>query len=279
MSAPALRGEDLFFSARTRCFRCHGGFAFTETVDYVGKGLPGIEFHNTGLQQPRPRWRLSGPQHRRPRGHAATRGHGPLQAAVAAQHRPDRALYARRHPAHADRRGAPLRGGWTHHRRRCEQGRGAADPQKSEFVTGFTLTDEERSDLVAFLESLTDQAFISDSASPIRGRRSEADDNDYQRLNGQRRRSARSLVTSAPSRTAACATISRPSDTPAGGRADRGGRAIPRARYGGGGPAARFPPACRCRALRRRTLQTLARNRDAVMAIGVSWAAVAVTVR
>ena len=33
---------------------------------------------------------------------------------------------------------------------------------KSEFVNGFTLTDDERGDLVAFLESLTDQAFISD---------------------------------------------------------------------------------------------------------------------
>ena len=42
------------------------------------------------------------------------------------------------------------------------QGVGATNPQKSEFVNGFTLTDEERADLVAFLESLTDQAFISD---------------------------------------------------------------------------------------------------------------------
>ena len=31
------------------CFHCHGGFNFTESVDFVGRGLPGIEFHNTGL--------------------------------------------------------------------------------------------------------------------------------------------------------------------------------------------------------------------------------------
>ena len=42
------------------------------------------------------------------------------------------------------------------------KGVGANNPHKSEFVKGFRLTDEERADLVAFLESLTDQAFISD---------------------------------------------------------------------------------------------------------------------
>ena len=42
------------------------------------------------------------------------------------------------------------------------QGVGRPNAQKSQFVQGFTLTDEERADLVAFLDSLTDQAFISD---------------------------------------------------------------------------------------------------------------------
>ena len=42
------------------------------------------------------------------------------------------------------------------------RGVGRTNANKSPLVKGFTLTDEERSDLVAFLESLTDQAFISD---------------------------------------------------------------------------------------------------------------------
>jgi len=42
------------------------------------------------------------------------------------------------------------------------KGVGADSPLKSEFVKGFELTSEERADLVAFLESLTDHAFISD---------------------------------------------------------------------------------------------------------------------
>ena len=42
------------------------------------------------------------------------------------------------------------------------QGVGAGNVRKSEFVKGFALTDGERRDLVAFLESLTDLAFTSD---------------------------------------------------------------------------------------------------------------------
>ncbi len=42
------------------------------------------------------------------------------------------------------------------------KGAGAGNVHKSEFVKGFALTDDERRDLVMFLESLTDLAFTSD---------------------------------------------------------------------------------------------------------------------
>ena len=41
-------------------------------------------------------------------------------------------------------------------------GDGRLHPNKSGFLTGFELTDEERLDLVAFLVSLTDTDFITD---------------------------------------------------------------------------------------------------------------------
>jgi cytochrome c peroxidase len=41
-------------------------------------------------------------------------------------------------------------------------GDGALNPNKSGFITGFTLTDQERQDLIAFLESLTDDTFLTD---------------------------------------------------------------------------------------------------------------------
>ena len=41
-------------------------------------------------------------------------------------------------------------------------GDGRLSPFKSEFVTGFELSDAEREDLVAFLESLTDESLLND---------------------------------------------------------------------------------------------------------------------
>jgi cytochrome c peroxidase len=41
-------------------------------------------------------------------------------------------------------------------------GVGAANPNKSEFVRGFDFTPEERADLLALLESLTDRDFLTD---------------------------------------------------------------------------------------------------------------------
>ena len=44
--AAAHRGEDLFFSERLSCFRCHSGFNFTATVDSMKLPAPVIQFHN-----------------------------------------------------------------------------------------------------------------------------------------------------------------------------------------------------------------------------------------
>lgn len=43
-------------------------------------------------------------------------------------------------------------------------GDGSKNPYKSEFVTGFLLTPQEKLDLLAFLESLTDSSFLNDPA-------------------------------------------------------------------------------------------------------------------
>ena len=43
-------------------------------------------------------------------------------------------------------------------------GVGSESPLKSEFLVGFIITDEEKADLRNFLESLTDEAFITNPA-------------------------------------------------------------------------------------------------------------------
>jgi cytochrome c peroxidase len=44
-----------------------------------------------------------------------------------------------------------------------DAGDGRLSPFKSEFVTGFELSAQERSDLIAFLNALTDQSVLTDN--------------------------------------------------------------------------------------------------------------------
>jgi cytochrome c peroxidase len=54
------------------------------------------------------------------------------------------------------------------------QGDGRLHPAKSPFIKGFTLTPEERRDLLAFLSALTDEHFLSDSRHGRPGARTPA---------------------------------------------------------------------------------------------------------
>ncbi len=161
--APAvLRGEDLFFSERLQCFQCHTGFTFGSAVDFVGRGPAEIAFHNTGLYNlgrdgayPAPNTGV----------HAVTgladdmgRFKAPSlrNIALTAPYMHDGSI--RTLPEvirHYEAGGRTVADGE-------HKGVGADNPHKSEFVKGFTLSEDERADLVAFLESLTDLAFIGD---------------------------------------------------------------------------------------------------------------------
>ena len=162
ISASAQRGADLFFSETTECFHCHGGFNFTETVDHVGKGFTEIEFHNTGLYNldtlgayPVPNTGV----------HAVTddpEDMGRFKApslrnvAVTAPYMHDGSIATLPDVIrHYEAGGRTIAEG-------PHKGVGADSPFKSEFVKGFDLTDQQRADLVAFLESLTDTIFLTD---------------------------------------------------------------------------------------------------------------------
>jgi cytochrome c peroxidase len=70
ISDSAKRGEIQFFDQRLSCFRCHGGFNFTDsTVSERSAGRP-VEFHNTGLYNPYPRRTSAFSSSQTLRGHA-----------------------------------------------------------------------------------------------------------------------------------------------------------------------------------------------------------------
>ncbi len=50
ISDAAKRGEVLFFTdTLAACYRCHGGFNFSDAVDYAGHAAAPVTFHNNGL--------------------------------------------------------------------------------------------------------------------------------------------------------------------------------------------------------------------------------------
>jgi cytochrome c peroxidase len=162
ISESAIRGEAVFFDERTECFHCHGGFNFTETVDYVGRGFVEIEFHNTGLYNldedgayPAPNTgvhEISGD----PEDMGRFKAPSLRNIALTAPYMHDGSI-------------ATLDGVIDHYEeggRTIESGPfkgiGKNNPRKSSFVKTFNLTTQERADLKAFLESLTDRSFVTD---------------------------------------------------------------------------------------------------------------------
>lgn len=162
MSESAVRGLNLFLSERTECHHCHGGFNFTGSSVHAGSGMEETAFHNTGL------YNLDG-QGMYPAGNRGVfditgnpRDMGRFRAptlrnvALTAPYFHDGSASTLEEVLAFYEAGGRVidEGPYT--------GDGRSNPFKSGFVAGFTLTDQERQDMINFLESLTDYTFITD---------------------------------------------------------------------------------------------------------------------
>lgn len=131
LSTAQLRGKDLFFSERSQCFQCHDGINLTTHA-----------FTNNGLYEEYPdpgRQRLTGLESDRARFKVPTLRNIALTA-----------------PYMHDGSMGSLAEVVEHY-----SGGGANHPNKSSLIQPLNLTPSEKSDLVAFLESLTDLEFVS----------------------------------------------------------------------------------------------------------------------
>jgi len=157
-----LRGEELFFSERLECFHCHGGIFFTSSVNYEGKGFPEVEFFNTGLYNidgeggyPPPNtgvYVFSGD----PVDMGRFKAPSLRNVAVTAPYMHDGSIETLEEVIdHYAAGGRTLTDG-------PYAGVGSRSPHRSEFMVGFELTEQERSDLLSFLRALTDASFIID---------------------------------------------------------------------------------------------------------------------
>jgi cytochrome c peroxidase len=170
MSDAALRGEALFFSEETECFHCHAGITLSASTRFVGKAFTEQEFFNNGL------YNLDG------RGAYPADNIGLMEFTgrledMGAHKAPTLRNIAVTGPYMHDGSIATLSEVIDHYARGGRligsgprAGDGALSPVKHGFVKGFTLSAQEKADLIAFLESLTDSTLLTSPrfADPFR---------------------------------------------------------------------------------------------------------------
>jgi len=152
---------ELFFSERLECFHCHGGFNFTDSTTHANTSVGRVGFHNNGLYN----IDASGAYPDINTGLFDMTGEARDMGRFKA---PSLRNIALTKPYMHDGSIATLEKVLDHYARGgrlTETGENAGDgrlsPFKSEFIGGFELSDSERTDLIEFLNSLTDQSVLT----------------------------------------------------------------------------------------------------------------------
>jgi cytochrome c peroxidase len=157
-----VRGMNLFMSERLECAHCHSGFNFSQFVTHESAAVSERAFHITGLY-PNSETYISGADY----GLFAVTGQPADRDRFKA---PTLRNIERSAPYMHDGSLATLNdvidfysAGGRVIAEGPRAGDGRAHPGKSPFIRGFTLTAQERQDLLAFLASLTDEKFLSEA--------------------------------------------------------------------------------------------------------------------
>ncbi|HET9954302.1 MAG TPA: MbnH family di-heme enzyme [Polyangiaceae bacterium] len=163
ISESAQRGAKLFFGERFECHHCHGAFAFSNAATWEGKVGDQLFYQNDAL------YNVDGVGAYPARDQGVYEVTGKAEdmgrfrpptlrnVAVTAPYMHDGSIATLREvlELHYARGGRLIAEG-------PDAGDGARSPLKSAFVSGFTIEAREIDDLLAFLESLTDESFLSD---------------------------------------------------------------------------------------------------------------------
>jgi cytochrome c peroxidase len=160
----AQRGYELFFGERLECFHCHSAPFFTDHFHYAGKALIELKYHNTGL------YNVDG-QGAYPAGNTGVHTITGRPADMGMFKAPTLRNIAKTAPYMHDGSIATLSEVLDHYaaggrtlREGPNVGVGSRNPRKDRLIRGFSLSEQERADVIAFLESLTDEAFLTDPA-------------------------------------------------------------------------------------------------------------------
>lgn len=163
LSPAAKRGADHFFSEEFECYHCHGGFLFSDHGGAQGAN-DGTPFHNTGLYN-------LGVDGAYPEGGEGVFGITAVPSDRGRFKAPTLRNITRTAPYMHDGSIATLSEVLDHYAaggRNVTTGPSAGDgrnnPHKDSLVRGFELSVAEREDLLAFLDALTDQDFLTNPA-------------------------------------------------------------------------------------------------------------------
>ena len=162
LSAAQLRGLELFFSERFECFHCHGGIHFTDSSTHATANIEAVGFHNTGL------YNVDGTG-AYPADNVGLFSFTGERRDMGRFRAPSLRNITLTGPYMHDGSIATLEAVLDHYAaggRSIDagpnRGDGRGNPFKSEFVPGFPMTPEERADLLAFLDALTDRTVLTD---------------------------------------------------------------------------------------------------------------------
>lgn len=164
MSDAARRGQELFFDHRFECYHCHAAPLFSDNLQTARMAFPESAYHNTGL------YNIGGTGAfpfgaiglaeftGRPEDMGRFRTPSLRNVALTAPYMHDGSIATLREViAHYAAGGRTITEG-------PHAGIGAQSPFRDPMIVGFTASEDEISDLIAFLESLTDEDFLTDPA-------------------------------------------------------------------------------------------------------------------
>lgn len=161
ISAAAQRGERLFNSERLECFHCHGGLNFSDSIQHERLAFTEVSFHNTGLYNIGNTGNYPANNQgiyeftRQPKDMGRFKATTLRNIALTAPYMHDGSMGTLEQVIEHYRVGGRTLSVGAH------AGAGHRNPYKSQFVSGFTITPQEKSDLLAFLNSLTDLSFVT----------------------------------------------------------------------------------------------------------------------
>jgi len=163
LSDSAKRGMQLFNSERLECFHCHDGHLFTDSVRDRSMRVVETPFHNTGLYNIDG---MGGYPEPNTGAHEVTGRAAEMGAFRAASLRNVAVTAPYMHDGSIATLAEVIRTYAAGGRNITDGeyiGDGRRNPYKDSFVAGFDITEEEIADVIAFLNSLTDEQLLIDA--------------------------------------------------------------------------------------------------------------------